>query len=142
VGSAEQLEASDGYSALNLTKGRPVVQPAIQRYDEAWNAPDADVRRRLLEDALTDDCELIDPNGRFSGRVAILQRIGGFTERFPGAQVRITSAIDAHHDFARYGWEIRDVKGDPVLQGIDVVEARADGKLERILMFFGELSTV
>jgi hypothetical protein len=118
------------------------VQTAIENYDQAWNAPDADARRLLLEGALTEDSELIDPNGRFAGRDAILERIGGFADRFPGAHVKITTGIDAHNDLARYGWEIRDAQGELVLAGIDVVEATSEGKLRRILMFFGELSTI
>lgn len=116
------------------------MRDAIASYDEAWNEPDADARRSLLEDALTDDCELIDPNGRYAGRAAVLERIAGFTERFPGAQVTITTNVDAHHGFARYGWQIVDAHGALVLEGIDVVESAADGKLQRITMFFGALA--
>jgi hypothetical protein len=115
------------------------VQTAITSYDEAWNAPNADARRALLEDALSDDCELIEPNGRFVGRLQILERIGGFADRFPGAEVKIVTHIDTHNGFARYGWEIADAGGKLVLEGIDVVQVGADGKLQRILMFFGTL---
>lgn len=117
------------------------MQAAIASYDKAWNEPTAEARRSLLEDALTDDCELIDPNGRYLGRPAILERITGFAERFPGARVEIVTNVDAHHDIARYGWEIRDAQRKPILEGMDVVEVSADGKLQRITMFFGALST-
>ncbi len=116
------------------------MHAAIERYDKAWNAPDADARRLLLDDALSEDCELIEPNGRFSGRPAILERINGFATRFPGARVTMTTRIDAHNGFARYGWEIVGAGGDRVLEGVDVVEAGADGRLRRVLMFFGELA--
>jgi hypothetical protein len=116
------------------------VLAAIATYDEAWNEPDADARRVLLEDALTDDCELIDPNGRYVGRAAVLERIAGFADRFPGAEVKICTNIDAHHGFARYGWQIFDADRNIVLAGNDVVESTADGRLRRIIMFFGALS--
>lgn len=47
------------------------MDPVITMYDQAWNASEVDERRRLLEAALTDDCELIEPRGRFVGREAI-----------------------------------------------------------------------
>jgi hypothetical protein len=118
-----------------------VVRAAIDSYDQAWNAPDADSRLSFLEAALSDDCELIEPNGRFAGRQEILERIAGFADRFPGARVKIATNVDVHSGFARYGWEIIDPKGKLVLEGIDVVEASLDGRIQRILMFFGTLST-
>jgi hypothetical protein len=112
---------------------------AIGTYDQAWNAPDGRARRQLLDEALTDDCELVEPNGRFAGREAIFERIEGFASRFPGTKVTITTSVDAHHAFARYGWEILNAEGNLVLDGIDVVEFAEGGQLRRILMFFGEL---
>jgi hypothetical protein len=115
------------------------VDTVIETYDRAWNASDPDERRRLLEAALTDDCELIEPRGRFLGRTAIFERISGFSERFPGARVDVTTHVDGHNGFARYGWRITDRDGTLLLDGIDVVERAADGKLHRVIMFFGEL---
>jgi hypothetical protein len=57
----------------------------------------------------------------------------------PGANVNITTSIDRHHSFARYGWQIADRTGTVVLDGIDVVELAEDGQLQRIVMFFGPL---
>ena len=79
------------------------MQTATTSYDEAWNAPNADARQALLEDALSDDCELIEPNGRFVGRHQILERIGGFADRFPGAEVKVVTEIDTHNGFAATG---------------------------------------
>ncbi len=115
------------------------MDAAIESYDRAWNASDDDDRRRSLEAALTDDCEMVEPRGRFAGRDAIFERISGFAARFPGARVAITTVVDEHNGFARYGWEIADGEGALILEGIDVVERAADGRLRRVLMFFGPL---
>ena len=117
------------------------MDTVIERYDQAWNASEVDERRRLLEAALTDDCEMLEPRGRFSGREAIFERITGFSDRFPGARVDITTNIDEHNGFARYGWRIVDREGALVLDGIDVVERAADGRLRRVVMFFGALES-
>jgi len=112
---------------------------AIGQYDEAWNTDD-ETRRKLLDSALTDDCELIEPRGRFVGRDAICGRIDGFASRFPGARVNVISAIDEHNGFARYAWEIRSADGAVMLDGIDVVERAPDSRLARVVMFFGPLA--
>ncbi len=115
------------------------MDPVITMYDQAWNASEADERRRLLKAALTDDCEMIEPRGRYVGREAIFERIAGFASRFPGARVDITTSVDEHNGFARYGWKIIDRDGNQLLEGIDVVERAADGRLDRVVMFFGAL---
>ena len=116
------------------------MDAALDAYDRAWNVADRAERRRLLEAALTEDCELIEPRGRFSGRDAIVGRLEGFAERFPGAKVEITTAVDEHNGFARYGWRIHGADGAPMLDGIDVVERAENGRLRRVVMFFGPLS--
>lgn len=115
------------------------MDPVLDAYDRAWNVADAGERAQMLEAAVTDDCELIEPRGRYTGREAILQRITGFADRFPGATVEITTAIDEHNGWARYGWSIADAEGKLLLDGIDVVERAPDGRLRRIVMFFGAL---
>ena len=117
------------------------MQGIIELYDQAWNTPDDDSRMSLLNAALSDDCALIEPNGRFEGREEILDRIAGFGRRFPGARVSIVTNLDSHSGFARYGWEIVDRDGELVLEGSDFVEAAADGKIQRVVMFFGKLSS-
>lgn len=112
----------------------------LDSYDRAWNETDADARRRLLEASLTDTCELVEPRGRFVGREAIIDRVSGFSQRVPGARVNITTKVDEHNGFARYGWAIVDQNGAQVLEeGMDVIELAEDGRLGRIVMFFGPL---
>ncbi|HEX8770321.1 MAG TPA: nuclear transport factor 2 family protein [Acidimicrobiales bacterium] len=113
----------------------------IEKYDQSWNAPDVDERRRLLEAVLTDDCELVEPRGRFEGREAIVERISSFADRFPGARVDITTRVDEHNGFARYGWRIRDGDGGLLLDGTDVVERAPDGRIRKVVMFFGGLES-
>ena len=115
------------------------MDAVIQAYDQAWNTPDPTERRRFLQEALTDDCELVEPRGRFIGRDAVVDRINGFADRFPGATVDITTDVDEHNGFARYGWRILDAGGSQILDGVDLVERASDGRLCRVVMFFGPL---
>lgn len=113
------------------------VREVVEAYQQGWTA-DGDEQRRLLEVALTDDAELVQPNGRSVGRDAIVQRIAGLGERWPGAHVEITSGLDEHHGFVRYSWSLRTADS-VVLTGFDVGELAADGRLRRVVQFFGPL---
>lgn len=115
------------------------MDDVIQQYDRAWNVTNVDERRQLLEAALTEDCELVEPRGRFVGRDAVLERINGFSERFPGATVDITTKVDEHNWFARWQWRVVDREGTVTLEGTDVVWRAPDGRLQKVVMFFGAL---
>jgi hypothetical protein len=111
----------------------------LESYFAAWNERDPDERRRLLERSLTDDAELLDPTGGSQGIEAIAERIGRYQADAPNTKVVIGSGLDAHNDVARYSWLIVDPDGRQVMEGLDVAERAGDGRLRRILMFFGPL---
>jgi hypothetical protein len=120
------------------------IREVVEAYQAAWGVEEEESRRRLLEASLTEDAELVQPNGRSVGREAVTARIAGLSERWPGARVAVTSGIDEHHGFARYTWNL--TRSDSViLSGFDVGEIAPDGRLRRIVQFFGpmgELETV
>lgn len=111
------------------------VQEVVEAYQRAWRAEGAE-RRRLLELSLTEDAELVQPNGRSVGRDAIDQRIAGLGQRWPGAHSEVTSGTDEHHGFVRYSWSLRTTDS-VVLTGFDIGERAADGRLRRVVQFFG-----
>jgi hypothetical protein len=116
------------------------LEELIATYDRAWSEPEERERRRLLELSWADDGELVDPGeGPFRGRDAVLARIAGFSERFPGARVEVTSGLDEHHGFVRYAWTIVAADGRALLEGMDFAEVDEDGRLRRVVMFFGPL---
>ena len=82
------------------------MHEVVAAYDAAWNELRPAERRRLLERSFAEDGVLIEPRGRFEGRAAVLERIAGFSARFPGARVLLTSGVDEHHGFLRYAWTI------------------------------------
>jgi len=114
------------------------MDAVIEALDAAWNERDPSARGRLLERSLTPDAQLVDPSaGRFDGREAIGDRIASLDERFPGARVTITSGVDEHNGYGRYAWTMTNGDGNVIVEGIDVVERAEDGRLKRVIMFFG-----
>jgi hypothetical protein len=108
-------------------------------YFAAWNEPDAGERRRLLEQSLTADAQLLGPNYLCSGTDEIVEQIGRYQEQMPGTWIVPSSGVDAHHDVARYAWRIVDDEGTAVMEGLDIVERADDGRLSRVVMFYGPL---
>lgn len=116
-------------------KERLSVEEVVEAYQRAWREEGPE-QGRLVALALTDDAELVQPNGRSVSRDAVQQRIAGLRDRWPGATVTITSGVDEHHGFVRYTWELRGPES-VLLTGFDVGELAPDGRLRRVVQFFG-----
>ena len=50
---------------------------------------------------------------------------------YAGHTFRRTTEVDAHHAFARYGWELVGPDGTVAVAGTDIVETDDDGRLTR-----------
>jgi hypothetical protein len=59
---------------------------------------------------------------------------------FPGHTFRRTSEVDAHHTFGRYSWVLVAPDGVTAVSGTDIVEVDDQGRLTRIVGFFGDVS--
>jgi hypothetical protein len=62
-----------------------------------------------------------------------------FSDRWSGH--RVTVGYAGHH-FARYGWDLVGPDGVVAVNGTDFVEFDGEGKLLRIVGFFGPLDPV
>jgi hypothetical protein len=59
----------------------------------------------------------------------------------PGATNVRTSAVDVHHDVARFAWHVRMPDGRTLPEGLDVVTLTDDqAAIRRIIGFFGPLA--
>ena len=61
---------------------------------------------------------------------------------YPDHRFRRTTAVDAHHAFARYGWELVAPDGAVVFGGVDVVQFADDGRLAGVVGFLGDPAPV
>ena len=82
---------------------------------------------------------MIDPPFDGTGPAAIADMVDAVLQHYPGHRFERTTAVDAHHEFARYGWALVAADGTPAVQGYDIVQLDGDGKLARIVGFFGDL---
>ena len=116
------------------------VTSTIDTYLSAWNETDPERRAKLIESAWADDGRLIDPPLTGEGHAGINDMSIALHTHYVGHQFRRASAIDEHHGYLRFAWELVGPDGSVALTGLDVGELAEDGRLRRITGFFGELS--
>ena len=122
----------------------PDIDPAdlIDAHLEAYALADTDRRDALVAASWNTDGELLDPPLEGRGRAEISALADAVLAHFPGHRFVRTTAIDAHHGFARYGWDLVGADGVVAVNGTDVAQFDETGKLLRIVGFFGPLEPV
>src|SRR5262245_1931171 len=113
----------------------------IDGYLTAWTEPDGERRAQLIEQVWSPDGELVDPPLAAAGHDGISDMAAAMQQQFPGHHFRRVSEVDAHHDAFRFAWELVGADGAVAIAGIDVGSTADDGRLRRIVGFFGDLPT-
>jgi hypothetical protein len=116
------------------------VTTTVDTYLAMWNEPDAATRAELIATAWSDDGYYVDPVQEAQGHAGLSDMVPAVHQQFPGHVFRRTSAVDLHHDHVRFGWELAAADGTVAVAGIDVGLLAADGRLQHIAGFFGDLS--
>jgi hypothetical protein len=108
----------------------------VQRYLAVWNESDPAARRAAIEAVWADDGKYVDPLAAVKGHDEISALIGAVQQQMPGHVFRLLDGVDAHHNVARFGWElVPDGGGEAIAEGFDVAVAGDDGRIESILGF-------
>lgn len=115
----------------------PAIESLVDRHLAAYCDGDAARRAGAIREAWNADGSLVDPPLEARGHQGISDQAATLLAQFPRHRFERSTAIDAHHNFLRYGWRLLDAEGQPVLEGLDVAELDADGKLLRVVGFFG-----
>lgn len=116
------------------------LEALITTYCAAWSEPDPGRRAQLLEEAWAEDGIYTDPTAHMTGRKELVEHIGKVLARYPGGRVVRTSVLDTHHDMVRFTWKMVLADGNSLPEGIDFGKLSGEGKLRRIIGFFGPLA--
>jgi hypothetical protein len=111
----------------------------IDTHLEAYAEPDPARRAELIGQVWAADGQLFDPPFDGTGTTAIAALTNVVLEHYPAHHFERTTAVDEHHGFARYGWSLIAADGTVAVTGTDVVTVGEDGRLDRIVGFFGDL---
>jgi len=115
-------------------------EATIDRYCEAWSDPDEARRAAALADVWAPGATYTDPMVHAVGAEALLQHIAGVHGQMPGARIVRTSELQTHHDAGRFAWQVVLPDGNSLPEGLDLVLFDGNGKIVRIVGFFGPLA--
>lgn len=107
----------------------------VGKYLAAWNQTDAAARRGLIGEIWSQDGRYIDPLADVAGHEQIDATIAAVQAQCPGMQFRLAGPVDAHHDQARFSWELAPDGADALVAGFDVARRDAAGRLALVLGF-------
>jgi len=124
------------------TTDNTTIVDTIDMHLQAYAMADPDRRGELVAAAWNADGELLDPPLEGRGRAEISALADVVLTHYVRHRFVRTTAVDAHHGFARYGWELTGPDGTVAVSGIDVVQFDDEGKRLRIVGFFGPLEPV
>lgn len=111
----------------------------VDTYLAAYGETDAERRAELIAAVWDEAGRLVDPPFEGTGHAGISGLAETAHGAFPGHRFRRVTGIDAHHEFIRFGWELVAPDGTVSAAGTDFGEITADGRLRRIVGFFGDL---
>lgn len=110
-----------------------------EQYIATWNETDPSARRALIDEVWSAGARYTDPLAEAAGRDQIDAVIAAVQGQFAGMKFRLAGTVDAHHDQARFTWELGPDGGDPIVVGFDVAQRDADGRLALVLGFLDKV---
>lgn len=115
---------------------------AVSGYCAAWSVTDRSARDRMLAQVWTSDGVYSDPEPTLTvGRAALSDAIAVFQHDYPDTYFRC-SAPQIHHRFMRAAWILLRADGTQVTHGVDFYDMAQDGRIQRVVGFFGEPPTI
>ena len=114
------------------------IEQLVTRYLATWNETDPARRRAEIDALWSDDAVYIDPLAVAEGRDAVDATIGAVQGQFPGLVFRLAGPIDAHHEQARFQWELGPADGEALVVGFDVAVVDG-GRISRVYGFLDKV---
>jgi hypothetical protein len=126
---------------MTITDATPsTIETVVDAYIAMWNEEDPARRAALIEEAWAADGAYRDPLLAADGHEALSAMVETVHQHYPGHRFARLTAVDEHNGYARFGWQLAAPDGAVTVAGVDVAELDADGRLQRITGFFGDLA--
>jgi hypothetical protein len=118
-----------------------IIIANVVDYVAAWNEPDPTARLALVERCWAEGGTYVDPTVELTGRAALCEHISKIQVDRPGARIEMMSGVDLHHRAVRFLWRLVRADGARGATSIDFGYIDEDGRLTRIVGFFGDPPT-
>jgi len=118
------------------------INTVVDDYFAMWNETDPTRRQAVIAAAWSPEARYIDPLFSAEGYASLDSMVAGVHTQFPGYRFRLIGAIDAHHDRARWNWELAGPDGSPpAAAGVDFATLTPDGRLQEVIGFLEQPAT-
>jgi hypothetical protein len=125
------------HAAMAEPAKRLTPDSAVTDYCAAWSVADRGARDRLLARVWAADGVYSDPDtAPAKGRAALSDVIAKFQRQYPDTHFQC-SAPQMHHRAMRATWILLRPDGTQVTHGVDIYDMARDGRIQRIVGFFG-----
>jgi hypothetical protein len=114
------------------------VPKVLEKMQMMWNERDLEQIRDQIDEIFSASVVFIDPANSIVGHDAFEKMVRAFRTRWPDADLSHASGFDGHHDLYRYHWKIHQ-ESKLLMEGFDVTELDPDGRVSRVLGFFGPI---
>ncbi len=116
------------------------LQNLAERYLAAWNETDSAARRKLVEDVWAADGTYTDPLVETRGHDQFDATLAAVQAQFAGLVFRLGGPVDAHHNVARFTWELApEGAAEAIVIGFDVLTATEDGRIASVIGFLDKV---
>jgi len=118
----------------------------LDAYERAWSEPDEDKLRACIQECWTPSSTYVNPlTDMVRGVDGLARLILDYRDIFPDVNIRPSAPADVVEQHARWPWRlsstvpIRMLGKDygHVMDGLDVIEFDDDGKIKKVVSFFG-----
>lgn len=114
------------------------VPNLVRRLADAWHERDAAARRGILDEVWGEDAVYHSSYGdRVIGRDAMSDVMGFGLGPGQYIELRGWDDADLHHDTVRLAWRACCPSGLPLVEGTDFVAIGPDGRIARVVSFWG-----
>ena len=109
----------------------------LKPYLDAFVEHDSARRLALLEQGLTTNAEIWGPKRVFAGYAEVSEKIVGFQKNWPNCRLVLASGVVCFNNAGHFAKAIVGPDGSVLASGHSVVELAQDGRISRVLAFWG-----
>ncbi|MEU7891102.1 nuclear transport factor 2 family protein [Microbispora bryophytorum] len=115
------------------------VDQLVACYIATWNETDPVARRAAIKQIWAEDGAYTDPIAVAEGLAAIDATIAAVQGQFPDFVFTLAGPVDAHHNIARFTWELGPAGGEGLVVGFDVAVLTEDGRISKVHGFLDKV---
>jgi hypothetical protein len=118
-----------------------MIEGVVRAYCGVWGPVNDALRREMLSKIWEPTGVYIDPSIHLVGTEPLARHASALQSASPGSRIVLDSVVDQHHGMFRFAWRRLLLNGES-RTGVDFGELSLDGRIKKIVGFFGRLASI